>query len=320
MDDEEVLDAVEDLEEGEEEDFEYDDEEEDYDGELGSSYDDDDDELLEFEGFEGLTESVEIGNVGVEEKSFLSLGPNDIVSLQQEAIDRVSSVTNLPSASCRALLREEGWDAHRLLDTWSANPAAVCEAAGVVVGETQPSVPDDDAECEICMEPLTSDSTALPCSHWFCDDCWFRYLQIEVQEKRRRVSCCGQAGDGTKCTVVVDELTVLRLLAADADLQARYRSMMIESFVHDTPSVVWCPAANCDRAVMLKEFSNDRNEAVKCTCGTRFCFRCSLEVHTPSTCEMAKEWKTKTSGKDDTMNDQLIASISRPCPNWWVRV
>ena len=75
----------------------------------------------------------------------------------------------------------------------------------------------------------------------------------------------------------------------------------------------WCPAANCENAIILHQINENRNEAVGCLCGHVFCFRCSGDDHRPCSCKMWRNWKNKHDGGDDSLNDQLIATITRKC-------
>src|SRR3990167_7565746 len=87
--------------------------------------------------------------------------------------------------------------------------------------------------CNICYEE--NELVSLPCSHAFCkgffyyfffffgneeihssplpssfpclQDCWDRYLSIEVKERKQILLCCGK-----DCSMVMDEFTVLSLL------------------------------------------------------------------------------------------------------------
>ncbi len=89
----------------------------------------------------------------------------------------------------------------------------------------------------------------------------------------------------------------------------------MQSFVDDNQLVRWCPAPNCMNAIVLHDVLETKNEAVTCTCGVTFCFRCGAETdHRPNSCRMFGEWRKKQAGGDTTLNDQLIATISRQCP------
>lgn len=66
---------------------------------------------------------------------------------------------------------------------------------------------------------------------------------------------------------------------------------------------------------MLHEVLESKNEGVTCSCGMTFCFRCGVETdHRPNSCRVFAEWTKKQGGGDTSLNDQLIATISRQCP------
>jgi ariadne-1 len=131
---------------------------------------------------------------------------------------------------------------------------------------------------------------------------------------------------------VLDELTVIKYLE-DEDLKNRFRATLVQSFVDDNQLVRWCPGAHCTNALVLHEVLESKNEAMTCklflflcsfllffsfflgTCGVTFCFRCGVETdHRPNSCRMFGEWAKKQAGGDTSLNDQLIATISRMCP------
>ena len=51
----------------------------------------------------------------------------------------------------------------------------------------------------------------------------------------------GRAEKG-KCTYVVDEMTVIKLID-DKEAEERYLDALVSSFVEDNPGVKWCPRA-----------------------------------------------------------------------------
>jgi ariadne-1 len=161
--------------------------------------------------------------------------------------------------------------------------------------------------CLICLsdEELMGEE----CGHQFCIYCWRDFLHKEVKLKHTVILCPGK-----DCSKVLDELTVIGYLD-DEDTKDRFRETLVQSFVDDNQLVRWCPAANCTNAIVLHEVLESKNEGVTCTCGMTFCFRCGVETdHRPNSCRVFAEWTKKQGGGDTSLNDQLIATISRQCP------
>lgn len=66
-------------------------------------------------------------------------------------------------------------------------------------------------------------------------------MLLEVKEKRKLITCPGRTEKG-KCTLVVDDSTVTKLLD-DKESEQRYTDALVNSFVEDNPGVRWCPSA-----------------------------------------------------------------------------
>eukprot|EP01116_Phalansterium_solitarium_P024978 TRINITY_DN933_c0_g1_i1.p1 TRINITY_DN933_c0_g1~~TRINITY_DN933_c0_g1_i1.p1 ORF type:complete len:676 (+),score=229.88 TRINITY_DN933_c0_g1_i1:136-2163(+) len=287
--------------------------EDDFDNDDGA-YDEDYDENL-------VDEELGLGVESQPDKSFEVMSRKDIISKQEAALEQVSGVTGLPLPSCRILLRHYRWDTMKALSDWSDTPAKVLKAVGLPSTELEPqgrrsAGSGRQRACDICLDDDVPASllSAMACGHSFCNECWRGYLSVAVAEKQPVITCPGAAPDGkARCSIVVDELLVVRLLR-DPAAEQRYVTMLMDSYVEDNPAVRWCPQAGCDNALLLNEVSHVRNEAVACTCGCVFCFRCLQAEHRPATCQMAQEWHAMNSGADDSLNVNLIASISRPCP------
>eukprot|EP01091_Cochliopodium_minus_P014375 TRINITY_DN4874_c0_g1_i3.p1 TRINITY_DN4874_c0_g1~~TRINITY_DN4874_c0_g1_i3.p1 ORF type:complete len:423 (-),score=119.60 TRINITY_DN4874_c0_g1_i3:42-1310(-) len=163
----------------------------------------------------------------------------------------------------------------------------------------------EEGDCPICFD--TSTLTSLPCGHKYCLTCWEDYLSREVSVKKNKIICPGKG-----CNMVIDEIIVLQLLG-DEEEEQRYKDSLIKSFVDDNPSIRWCTGRGCHNAIILHQINENRNEAVSCLCGNVFCFRCVEEDHRPCSCKMWRKWKEKHDGGDDSLNDQLIATITRKC-------
>eukprot|EP01117_Protostelium_nocturnum_P014663 TRINITY_DN55_c1_g1_i1.p1 TRINITY_DN55_c1_g1~~TRINITY_DN55_c1_g1_i1.p1 ORF type:complete len:705 (-),score=296.29 TRINITY_DN55_c1_g1_i1:201-2315(-) len=242
-----------------------------------------------------------------------------IAQKQDEAIKQVAGVSNMPPGYARILLQSYKWETLRLLADYSEDPDKVCTHAGVpkldqVLNVAPPKSLDEELTCVICYDDVkVSEGNALTCGHFFCGDCWKGFLSIEVKEKKKLIMCPGVTGK-KKCSMVLDELSVLRMLK-DKEAENRFIESMVTAFVEDNPSYVWCPTAGCKYAICLNESNSQHNEAVECICGNCFCFRCLKTDHRPATCKMTEEWAKKNGSDDEDMAMAFIATISRPCPN-----
>jgi ariadne-1 len=71
----------------------------------------------------------------------------------------------------------------------------------------------------------------------------------------------------------------------------------------------WCPAARCTFAVRALQSSLS---AVKCRCGTPFCFQCGEDNHDPVTCAQLQEWQQKCKNESETAH--WIIANTKKCP------
>jgi len=72
----------------------------------------------------------------------------------------------------------------------------------------------------------------------------------------------------------------------------------------------WCPGRDCDKAIRVKLL---KDKDVKCDCGTKFCFGCGNNPHSPADCKMVKEWLSKCSLEGE--DTKWMASFTKECPN-----
>ncbi|PRP72804.1 hypothetical protein PROFUN_07704 [Planoprotostelium fungivorum] len=236
---------------------------------------------------------------------------------QKETVEHVSGVTSLPPGYARILLAGYRWDDQKLLVDFTDNPEKVCKEKDVPTpsefSRVKATLPKE-IDCFICFDTIpVAESSALLCGHALCQDCWKDFLAVEVKEMKTLIHCPGMNGK-KKCTMVIDESMVFKLLQ-DKEAEERFYQSMVKSYVEENTRYKWCTAPGCDHAICLNEANAQHNEAVECVCGNKFCFRCLNVDHRPATCEMISLWKKKCGSEDEDMAETYIAAISRPCPH-----
>ena len=103
----------------------------------------------------------------------------------------------------------------------------------------------------------------LPCGHIFCVDCWKRYLCVKIlSEGQSRAIKCPAKG----CNLQVDEVTISNLVQEESVLE-RYRRLVVDAYIEDSPNMRWCPGKDCEYAIKVSLL---REKDVTCSCGTRF--------------------------------------------------
>ena len=79
-------------------------------------------------------------------------------------------------------------------------------------------------------------------------------------------------------------------------------------------NMAWCPNPACGNAFVALGPVN----SAQCSCGMRFCFRCSGEAHEPCRCAAVEKWKEKCGNDSETAN--WILSNTKKCPVCAVRI
>jgi len=110
------------------------------------------------------------------------------------------------------------------------------------------------------------------------------------------------------CSLVLDELSVLRLLQ-DAGGRKVYTKLAAKSFVREMKGLRPCPATDCE-FVIKAEVSAPRE--VECKCGKRFCFGCGLNFHRPAPCSVMQRWEQKRSVEGESL--AFLSKNTKSCP------
>eukprot|EP00898_Chlorokybus_atmophyticus_P001675 jgi/Chlat1/2508/Chrsp175S02376 len=250
---------------------------------------------------------------------------------RQEEVRCVSEILNLPPSVAGALLRHFKWNREQLLERYIEDAEGVCQKAGVHSRQlsqwTASSLSEASSDsgsssavqdhtlisaefiCPVCTEScLLELSTALGCGHRFCFACWEQYLEGKVLEGP---SCIFMTCIAYKCSVLVDEDVVHRHLTPG--LWQKYSGYLERSYVDNNPSLHWCPAPSCGRAISVKGLTGVNNTAVRCACGFSFCYKCNQESHVPVNCDTLRKWLIKC--KDDSETANWLAANTLTCPS-----
>ncbi len=263
----------------------------------------------------------------------------DKAQRHDEALTQVNMVAELLCTdvdSVGMLLRIFKWDHERLTEEYLSDPSAVLKRAGLDPDAAGPSrevlwpvaeggadAPDAatefvlvggsrapastllEVQCGICFTDSRTYS-ALSCGHAFCNDCYGLYMRHKITDEGYGAlfATCPEPS----CPLRVSAAMV-RSLELPADKLAIYDSArsLERSYVDDNPNLRWCPA-DCGRAVRAR-----RDQlGVRCDCGKRFCFTCSLDDHRPCSCEQLKQWTIKC--RDDSETYNWLTSNTKACP------
>jgi len=90
----------------------------------------------------------------------------------------------------------------------------------------------------------------------------------------------------------------------------------LDSFV--TNDKKWCPQVGCVLAVQTLRKLEPVEQGVSCDCGADWCFLCTKDDHSPSSCEQAANWTLKNNSDSENVN--WILANTKMCPKCKVQI
>ncbi|CAN1171569.1 Probable E3 ubiquitin-protein ligase ARI7 [Linum perenne] len=243
------------------------------------------------------------------ELPYTAMNESDIRRRMNEDVNQLSALLCLSASDASLILRQFGWSAGLVQESWFADEFEARRRVGLPTTEIKQVIHQSDQfrNCTICFElkPLSSFASAA-CGHLFCRGCWRQYIAKIVNEGARclKLRCpepwCGvAAGDD-----LIGEI-------ADSKDRERYFNFVLRSYIEENRGRKWCPAPNCECAV---EFcmSGDANYDVSCLCSHSFCWNCCEDRHRPVDCETVKNWAVKNDSESENENWKKVNT--KPCP------
>ncbi|XP_043994420.1 ankyrin repeat and IBR domain-containing protein 1-like isoform X1 [Gambusia affinis] len=292
----------------------------------------------------------------------------DLRRLKDMLIVETADMLQAPLFTAEALLRAHDWDREKLLEAWMSDAEGCCQRSGVTMPTPPPSgynawdtlpsprtprtprspltltltsptdsclTPGEEglATCGICLCSISvfEDPIDMSCGHEFCRSCWEGFLNIKIQEGDAHNIFC----PAYECYQLVPVHVIESVVSREMD--QRYLQFDIKAFVENNPSIRWCPAARCERAVRLTRpgpgdsdphsFPLLPSPAVDCGKGHLFCWECLGEAHEPCDCQMWRNWLQKVTemkpeelagvseAYEDAANCLWLLTNSKPCAN-----
>uniref|UniRef100_A0A8C7DSW2 Ankyrin repeat and IBR domain-containing protein 1 n=1 Tax=Oncorhynchus kisutch TaxID=8019 RepID=A0A8C7DSW2_ONCKI len=288
----------------------------------------------------------------------------DLRRLKDMLIVETADMLQAPLFTAEALLRAHDWDREKLLEAWMSDSEECCQRSGVLMPTPPPSgcnawdtlpsprtprspltltltsltdsclSPGEEGgtTCGICLCSISvfEDPIDMSCGHEFCRACWEGFLNVKIQEGEAHNIFCPACDCYQLVPVQVIESVVSR------EMDKRYLQFDIKAFVENNPSIRWCPAVRCERAVRLTRPGPGVNHlgfpllpspAVDCGKGHLFCWECLGEAHEPCDCQTWRMWLQKVSemkpeelagvseSYEDAANCLWLLTNSKPCAN-----
>ncbi|OCH90674.1 hypothetical protein OBBRIDRAFT_776647 [Obba rivulosa] len=252
---------------------------------------------------------------GVQYESFSASKLHDTLG---EDLRNVASIVGLETPIVSILLQHFRWNRDRLIEKYMDSPSRVLQDAGEPPNASPPSSPvvrpnkrarraEDEFICEICCDTDPDAVFRLRCGHAFCKVCWQTYVVGKIKSEGQCFFRCMQEG----CQTAVDEPTIEQLV--DEACFARYRELLLQSYVSAQPRLRFCPHPSCTETVSCSGSALTEVPTVQCGEGHAFCFGCGLDAdHRPLICKLASKWMS--SARDDAGTAQWIKANTRTCP------
>ncbi|CAD6252683.1 unnamed protein product [Miscanthus lutarioriparius] len=253
------------------------------------------------------------------------LTQDDLRVRQEVDTHKVGELLSIAPGLAAVLLRHCQWRPERVQGGWFDNGEAFHVAVGLPSSEDDVSGPrvltDRTPNCRCFDGSPGRPSRSSGCSHYYCDECWRRYIRLAMDDKGPR--CLPLRCPHPSCVVpVVWELVVDVVHDADADtMLALYDQFMLLSYVDDSGGrIQWCHGRACSRAVEFLGSSDGDDSAstdVLCECRHGFCWTCGKEPHRLVSCDAARAWVDENRPLQASLDDLKRATGSRTWPLIW---
>uniref|UniRef100_A0A5K3FJ79 RBR-type E3 ubiquitin transferase n=2 Tax=Mesocestoides corti TaxID=53468 RepID=A0A5K3FJ79_MESCO len=184
-----------------------------------------------------------------------------------------------------------------------------------------------DDLCPICFSPPSSsecvDTSQNPafaeprlfgmsCGHMFCLECWKSFFNVRISSSHVPIIECMD----TECTIRIPDDFILAVLN-DLESALKHRQHILNEVIKAHPRLRPCTDTHCTSIIYALEAPKPLRVTCE-TCGTQFCFSCSIEYHAPAHCETIKQWLQKC--RDDSGTANYMAAHTKDCPNCGVLI
>ncbi|EFN58957.1 hypothetical protein CHLNCDRAFT_137543 [Chlorella variabilis] len=224
-------------------------------------------------------------------KAFVVLDKEELRGRLGVAVEQVVDLLCISDAEATRALRFYKWDLSKLQEEWFTDPDGVRGKVGLL--DEQPSTSRKEETCKICFETFP--------------DCWRGYIHTSISSGP---SCLDLRCPDPECKAAVPRRVINAVV--DQSHRARYEEFAVNSFVDDQRQIVWCPAPDCQNAVLSLSDQLGVAQDIFCRCGNAFCFNCKEEAHRPVDCETVRKWMIKNSAESENLN--WILANTKPCP------
>jgi len=135
-------------------------------------------------------------------------------------------------------------------------------------------------ECPICSNlfiPCSRNKLEI-CGHSFCNDCWYNFLSIKIEENKLTFIKCLNY----ECQEKLSDEFIINLLNSNKKLIEKYKKYKLELDIINDANKKFCPFPNCNSYAELKDI---KEKYVKCQNNHIFCFLCLEKPHGNKPCK-----------------------------------
>ena len=168
---------------------------------------------------------------------------------------------------------------------------------------------DTVPQCGVCFNDVEKSKLfALPCNHFFCEDCWKDQITHTVNEGASTIRCMEP-----KCLCTIMPSDVKKMCGEE--LFKKFEEKLAAITVSVSKSVRRCINPQCNLSLGIE--SVGLCNVATCKCGTRICWKCGAEAHAPLSCENISKWND-TAKVGSTK--QWAMSNTKPCGKCGARI
>lgn len=238
---------------------------------------------------------------------------NDLTDMLLLKAKRLSSMLDVHEDIAMLFLLQNFYDQDKTIEKYLNNKEEMLNSIGIS---------DDDIKtpqelhkyngnksigCIICCR-VRKNLFSLTCKHYFCSDCWNKYIHSTITSGNVVVKCMDP---DCNCKLLFYYSSPL----CDRNIYNMWIQRLNSNSLHLSDDVRQCTNPKC-----LKLFNKNSgivNNTYKCVCGERYCWLCGAEAHMPTSCLVAEEWIAL---QKDRINDYIIQRLTKKCPKCRVNI
>ncbi|XP_064632911.1 potential E3 ubiquitin-protein ligase ariadne-2-like [Lineus longissimus] len=232
----------------------------------------------------------------------------DVERLLNENVEAVCNELNVTPSRAKVLLHAHRWAKDEIIQRHKRNPEKLLVDSRILPKVKQKPTTNGSKStmCPVCLSKCPSDSTcAVACGHLFCKDCWEMHFMTQINQGiSTGIECMGK-----DCNVLVPEDFVMQLVNKP-ECRDRYQQLGFRDHILSNPELRFCPGPNC--AIVVRAVEIKQKRVICSYCKTTFCFRCGIDYHSPTDCDVIKKWLTKCADDSETAN--YISAHTKDCP------